>query len=108
MVTKRSVQDPSKLSHATQDIPGASAKYYALPHETLQPSLAGTHETGVSCTPSTAAQVDAFADGPGSGNPAGVCLLEGTQLNDMTDKVRQKVAEKVNLSETAFLEPVSW
>jgi hypothetical protein len=26
----------------------------------------------------------------------------------MTDAVRQKVAAKVNLSETAFVEPVSW
>lgn len=57
--------------------------------------------------PSAAAQVDAFADGPGSGNPAGVCLLAGEQLTSMTDKLRQKVAEKVNLSETSFLEPVS-
>lgn len=51
-------------------------------------------------------QVDAFADGPGSGNPAGVCLLAGEQLSHMSDDVRQKVAAKVNLSETAFIEPV--
>lgn len=53
-----------------------------------------------------AAQVDAFADGPGSGNPAGVCLLTGEQLSHMSDDMRQKVAAKVNLSETAFIEPV--
>jgi PhzF family phenazine biosynthesis protein len=62
---------------------------------------------GFRTPPAAAAQVEAFADGPGSGNPAGVCLLEGAQLSGMTDEVRQKVAEKVNLSETAFLEPVS-
>lgn len=52
-------------------------------------------------------QVDAFADGPGSGNPAGVCLLAAEQLAGMTDTLRQRVAERVNLSETAFIEPVS-
>lgn len=57
------------------------------------------------CWPNCA-QVDAFADGPGSGNPAGVCLLSAGQLGSMTDAVRQKVAAKVNLSETAFIEPV--
>jgi predicted PhzF superfamily epimerase YddE/YHI9 len=51
-------------------------------------------------------QVDAFADGPGSGNPAGVCLLTTDLLVTMTDAVRQNVAAKVNLSETAFIEPV--
>jgi hypothetical protein len=66
-----------------------------------------TRDWGLLYNPYAAAQVDAFADGPGSGNPAGVCLLAGEQLTSMTDKLRQKVAEKVNLSETAFLEPVS-
>jgi hypothetical protein len=35
-----------------------------------------------------------------------VCLLGPEQLGGMTDTLRQQVAAKVNLSETAFVEPV--
>jgi PhzF family phenazine biosynthesis protein len=43
--------------------------------------------------------VDAFADRIGTGNPAGVCLLEHT-----ADPVwMQAVAREINLSETAFV-----
>ncbi|HVW34944.1 MAG TPA: PhzF family phenazine biosynthesis protein [Acidimicrobiia bacterium] len=44
-------------------------------------------------------QVDAFADRPFGGNPAGVCLVEG----DVDDGWMQSVAAEMNLSETAFL-----
>jgi PhzF family phenazine biosynthesis protein len=44
--------------------------------------------------------VDAFAERPFKGNPAGVCVLKG--LRD--DGWRQDVAREMNLSETAFLE----
>jgi PhzF family phenazine biosynthesis protein len=44
-------------------------------------------------------QVDAFADRPFTGNPAGVCLLP--QPKD--DRWLQAVAAEMNLSETAFL-----
>ena len=44
-------------------------------------------------------QVDAFADKPLRGNPAGVCLLENAQ----SDSWMQGVAMEMNLSETAFL-----
>jgi PhzF family phenazine biosynthesis protein len=43
--------------------------------------------------------VDAFTDGPNSGNPAAVCLLE----KEMPDRIKQEIASRANLSETAFL-----
>jgi PhzF family phenazine biosynthesis protein len=43
--------------------------------------------------------VDAFTDVPFSGNPAGVCLLDGPR----PDSWLQSVAREMNLSETAFL-----
>jgi PhzF family phenazine biosynthesis protein len=43
--------------------------------------------------------VDAFCDGPYSGNPAAVCLVRGT----ISDKRMQQIAGEMNLSETAFL-----
>jgi PhzF family phenazine biosynthesis protein len=46
-------------------------------------------------------QVDAFADGPFTGNPAAVCLLDAER-----DALwMQNVAREMNLSETAFLLP---
>jgi len=42
--------------------------------------------------------VDAFADGPFTGNPAAVCPLEGW----LPDAVMQSIAAENNLSETAF------
>jgi PhzF family phenazine biosynthesis protein len=44
-------------------------------------------------------QVDAFTDRQFSGNPAGVCILDEPQDADWM----QKVAQEMNLSETAFL-----
>ncbi|MEV7470972.1 PhzF family phenazine biosynthesis protein [Streptomyces kronopolitis] len=45
--------------------------------------------------------VDAFTDRPFSGNPAGVCLLDGP-----ADAAwMQRVAAELNLSETAFVHP---
>ena len=44
-------------------------------------------------------QVDSFTNRPFSGNPAGVCLLDSPRDSDWM----QKVAEEMNLSETAFL-----
>jgi PhzF family phenazine biosynthesis protein len=46
-------------------------------------------------------QVDAFAAGPFSGNPAAVCLLPSPRPDDWL----QSVAAEMNLSETAFLLP---
>ena len=43
-------------------------------------------------------QVDAFTDGPFTGNPAAVVPLEKW----LPDDVMQKIAEENNLSETAF------
>lgn len=43
---------------------------------------------------------DAFAEGPFSGNPAAVCLLDRA----VTDEWRQNLAMEMNLSETAFPE----
>lgn len=45
--------------------------------------------------------VDAFTDGPFTGNPAAVCLL----TEDKTATWMQAVAGEMNLSETAFLRP---
>jgi len=44
-------------------------------------------------------QVDAFADKPFAGNPAGVCILDGPA----DEKWMQSVAMEMNLSETAFV-----
>jgi PhzF family phenazine biosynthesis protein len=46
-------------------------------------------------------QVDAFTSQPFSGNPAGVCLLDGPAPAGWM----QNVAREMNLSETAFLHP---
>jgi PhzF family phenazine biosynthesis protein len=46
-------------------------------------------------------QVDAFKDGPRSGNPAAVCLLSGW----LPDDDLQFIAAQNNLSETAFVVP---
>lgn len=44
--------------------------------------------------------VDAFADKPFSGNPAGVCLLLDAKLED---SVLKKIAAEMRHSETAFI-----
>ena len=44
-------------------------------------------------------QVDAFATGPFTGNPAAVCLMN----EPATDQWLQSVAMEMNLSETAFV-----
>src|SRR5438874_4716244 len=44
-------------------------------------------------------QIDAFAEGPFTGNPAAVCPLESW----LEDDVMQAIAAENNLSETAFL-----
>ena len=46
--------------------------------------------------------VDAFADGPFTGNPAGVCVLE----NPLTEVQMQQIAAQNNLAETAFVIPL--
>lgn len=46
-------------------------------------------------------QVDAFADRPFSGNPAGVCVVE----TEADPEWMQAVAAEMNISETAFLVP---
>ncbi len=51
--------------------------------------------------PVTSYQVDAFAQKPFEGNPAGVCLLR----QDRPEAWYQQVASEMNLSETAFLRP---
>ena len=45
--------------------------------------------------------VNAFTDGPFTGNPAGVCVL----TEDMPDSWMQSVAAQLNVSETAFISP---
>ena len=47
--------------------------------------------------------VDAFTEEPFKGNPAGVCLLE----NELPDHTLQNIATEMNLSETAFLFPLT-
>ena len=44
-------------------------------------------------------QVDAFSNGPFTGNPAAVCLLDAWP----DDKVLQRIATENNLSETGFV-----
>src|SRR6266851_1843247 len=46
-------------------------------------------------------QIDAFADGPFTGNPAAVCPLQSW----LPDDVMQAIAAENNLSETAFFVP---
>lgn len=45
-------------------------------------------------------QVDAFSNGPFTGNPAGVCLLKEEWL---PDSIMQQIAMENNLAETAFI-----
>jgi len=45
-------------------------------------------------------QIDSFTDNLFSGNPAGVCLLDGEWL---PEEVMQQIAMEMNLSETAFV-----
>lgn len=47
-------------------------------------------------------QVDAFTDKPFGGNPAAVCLVTG----QLEDGLLQSIAAEMNLSETAFVQPV--
>lgn len=47
-------------------------------------------------------QVDAFAEQPFKGNPAGVCILE----KPLDDAMMQNIAAEMNLSETAFAVPI--
>jgi PhzF family phenazine biosynthesis protein len=47
--------------------------------------------------------IDAFTDGPFSGNPAAVCLLNTFVASDWM----QAVAAELNQSETAFIQPLS-
>lgn len=47
-------------------------------------------------------QVDAFTEQMFSGNPAAVCILDSPQ----DESWLQKVAKEMNLSETAFLQPI--
>ena len=44
-------------------------------------------------------QVDAFAKGPFSGNPAAVCPLDDW----LSDELMQNIAQENNLAETAFI-----
>ncbi len=46
--------------------------------------------------------IDAFTDKPFAGNPAGVCIVE-SPLNDAT---MLNIAQELNLSETAFIQPL--
>jgi PhzF family phenazine biosynthesis protein len=48
-------------------------------------------------------QIDAFTDRPFAGNPAAVCLLD----EERDESWMQSVAEEMNLSETAFLWPLT-
>ncbi len=54
----------------------------------------------------TTCQVDAFANKAFEGNPAAVCFLAST-LPELPDSVLQAIAAENNLSETAFVQPVS-
>ncbi|MGB0330916.1 MAG: PhzF family phenazine biosynthesis protein, partial [Planctomycetota bacterium] len=47
-------------------------------------------------------QVDAFEEGPFTGNPAAVVPLK----EPMDDVLMQRIAEENNLSETAFTAPI--
>lgn len=47
-------------------------------------------------------QIDAFADGPFTGNPAAVCPLDAW----LPAETMQAIAAENNLSETAFFVPV--
>src|ERR1051325_5610023 len=46
-------------------------------------------------------QIDAFAEGPFTGNPAAVCPLDAW----LPDQAMQAIAAEYNLSETAFFVP---
>jgi hypothetical protein len=49
---------------------------------------------------------DAFSKVAFGGNPAAVCLISNTNKKHTSDVVRQSIAAEMNLSETAFVEPL--
>ena len=53
--------------------------------------------------------VDAFTESPFSGNPAGVCYVPGSYGNEfpLSDEKMQKIAAEMNVSETAFIQPLN-
>lgn len=46
--------------------------------------------------------VDSFTDAPFKGNPAGVCIVE----SQLSEAIMLHVAQELNLSETAFIQPL--
>jgi PhzF family phenazine biosynthesis protein len=46
--------------------------------------------------------VDSFTNAPFKGNPAGVCLME----SQLSDEMMLQIAQELNLSETAFIQPL--
>jgi PhzF family phenazine biosynthesis protein len=50
----------------------------------------------------TITQVDAFTNQPFQGNPAAVCITP----EPLSDPLMQRIAQEMNLSETAFLHPI--
>jgi PhzF family phenazine biosynthesis protein len=46
--------------------------------------------------------VDSFTDIPFKGNPAGVCIVD----TYLSDKRMLQIAQELNLSETAFIQPL--
>jgi PhzF family phenazine biosynthesis protein len=50
-------------------------------------------------------QVDAFTSERFRGNPAAICILEN--MDDLTEDEMQNIAAEMNLSETAFIAPMS-
>ncbi len=48
-------------------------------------------------------QVDAFASGPFTGNPAAVCLVD----KPIESELMQQIAMEMNLAETAFVQPAA-
>lgn len=50
-------------------------------------------------------QVDAFTSERFRGNPAAICILK--DIDDLTDGEMQSIAAEMNLSETAFIAPMS-
>lgn len=51
-------------------------------------------------------QIDAFSTVPFHGNPAAVVIMDSHSSASVSPALRQKIAAEMNLSETAFVEPI--
>jgi hypothetical protein len=68
--------------------------------ESRLPLIEPSNKTGGQCMKTFI--VDSFTNAPFKGNPAGVCIVEA----ELSDERMLHIAQELNLSETAFIQPL--